>query len=411
MAQTESARDGLISVVSRIAGLPARQYRWTSLSNAAKTAVRARRYQEAAEHLEEALAIAESAWPDGPKFTATAVRFANLCVLLGRLAQAEQLYRRALIARGAAPDQIDDLFVQGVSGLGRVYLLKGDLDKADLLLRRALDLETKLHGPGFAAAPVLFNLAMLHASNKRDADSKRLFSEAIETLERNQSADEVEAIAVYDNCALFCISRDMPDEAEPLLRRALIVRQETVGPRHPIYAAGLVNLGRLQFARDAFDEAESLFWQATDVYQRARRSSFSGFLPALYFLALIAVRNKRYDEAESLCKKILAATESDAIAGIPAEAAVLHVLGLLRIDRNKPAEAEPMLRRAHELARDSAVSHRRFAGDVLRRLLDDLAGLLGATGKSAEAERLSSHAGEIRGEVDWSVGRRVFTAG
>ena len=411
MAYVEEIKDSLLSTVGRIAGQPARQYRWSSLRKQARFAIRARRYQEAAAHLRDALQVARSAWPEGPRQSETAIQLADVCAVLDRDGEAESLYRDALLSRGAAADQIDDVFVRGVSGLGRLYLLRGEPDKAEPLIRRALDLETVRLGPGFASVTALFNMALLHAGAGRDEDAKRRFGEAIETLERSDGAEPLEAIAVYDNCALFCISRGLADEAESLFRRALIIRQETVGPRHSVYAAGLVNLGRLQFDRDALDEAESLLWQATDVYQRNKGTLYAGYLPALYYLALIARRNERRDEAGALCKKLLVAAEGNEDANGPAEAALLHVFGLLQTDRKNPGDGEQMFRRADDLARSAAPKHRRFASNILGYMLDDLAVLVRGDGKTAEADALCAHAKEIRETISWSLGRRVFTGG
>ena len=176
-------------------------------------------------------------------------------------------------------------------------------------------------------------------------------------------------------------------------------------------AAGLVNLGRLQFDRDALDEAESLLWQATDVYQRNKGTLYAGYLPALYYLALIARRNERRDEAGALCKKLLVAAEGNEDANGPAEAALLHVFGLLQTDRKKTEDGEQMFRRADDLARSSAPKHRRFASNILGYMLDDLAVLVRGDGKTAEADALCAHAKEIRETIGWSLGRRVFTGG
>ena len=42
---------------------------------------------------------------------------------------------------------------------------------------------------------------------------------------------------------LFLANQGMFDDAEPLYKRALAVREETLGPRHPDVATSLDNLG------------------------------------------------------------------------------------------------------------------------------------------------------------------------
>lgn len=411
MAPVESAREGGVPAARASAGPPTHENRWTGLRGNAEGAIKKRRYREAAEFLEEALYIAEAAWPDGARYSETAVRLAGVCVMLSLHGRAEALYRQTLLAGGESADQVNAVFVEALSGLGRLYLLREEFDKAEPLIRRALDLETALRGPGLASVPVFLNLAMLHAMSGRDEDAGRMFGEAVETLERGERGDEVEAIEVYDNAALFHIGRGDLAVADSLYRRALILRQETGGPRHPVYAAGLVNLGRLQFQRGVFDEAETLLWQAADVFHQTRRASYSGHLPALYYLALMAQRNQQHEEAEMLRAKLLQDTETDPEANGPARAAVLHLEGRNHLARGEAADAGRKFREALDIAGDSNPVHRRFTAAIRGLLLGELAGLPDGGGQPAEAERLAAEARELAGALDWSLGRRVFTAG
>ncbi len=92
-------------------------------------------------------------------------------------------------------------------------------------------------------------------------------------------------------------------------------------------------------------------------------------------------------------------------------AAALHVEGRFHLDRGQVGDAEARFRQALDIAEDSTPVHRRFAAGILAPLLDDLVGLLRKDGKMAEAEQLSARADELAGTIDWSLGRRVFTAG
>lgn len=407
MAQAKTVGGGAMATAGETDGLDD----WTGLLDSAEASVKKRRYREAEDQLEVALAIAEAEWPNSPRHGEAAVRLARVCVMLSLEGRAEALFRQALLMLGEAQGQVNSVFVEGVSGLGRLYLLREEIDKAEPLIRQSLDLGRAQHGAGFASVPVFLNLAMLHATAGRDDDARHMFDAAIEALEHGGRGDEVEAIGACDNYALFCISRGIQDEAELLYRRALILRQEIVGPRHPVYAAGLVNLGRLQFRHGVSDEAETLMWQASDVFEGSRLVSYSGHLPAFYYLALMAHGNRQRDEAEILCAKLYRATETDMEARGPAQAAALHVEGRFDLDRGQVTDAEARFKQALDIAGDSTPVHRRFAAGILELLLDEQAGLLRDGGKMVEAEHLSAHARELAGTIDWSLGRRVFTAG
>ena len=121
--------------------------------------------------------------------------------------------------------------------------------------------------------------------------------------------------------------------------------------------------------------------------------------------------DRQQEEAEILCAKLYRATETDMEARGPAQAAALHVEGRFHLDRRQVADAEAKFRQALDIAGDSTPVHRRFAAGILGLLLDEQAELLREGGKMIESEHLSAHAKELVGTIDWSLGRRVFTAG
>jgi Flp pilus assembly protein TadD len=60
------------------------------------------------------------------------------------------------------------------------------------------------------------------------------------------------------------------DEAEPLHRRALAIREKVLGPEHPEVAASLNNVARDLSARGEYGEAEPLFLRAATIMEKAR---------------------------------------------------------------------------------------------------------------------------------------------
>ena len=61
------------------------------------------------------------------------------------------------------------------------------------------------------------------------------------------------------------------DEAEPLMRRALDIAEQSLGPDHPNVATSLNNLAQLLQATNRLDEAEPLMRRALDVKKASRR--------------------------------------------------------------------------------------------------------------------------------------------
>lgn len=412
---------GFLSSVGRIAGRPARQYRWTTLIGLAEAAIAKRRLAEADEQLAEAVAFARAEWPASPRLGESLARLADIRAAFERTDDALRLYGQAIAVLGSLPAGINSTLAHIVSNLGRLFLLKGERSKAEALVSAALALQRKL---GVPDTPVLkFNLALAAAEARREHDAHRAFNEAIGALERQAGARDLLGIALHDNFALLCQSRGRHDDAEGLLRRCLILRQEAAGPRHPIYAAGLINLARLQLDRSRVenargippgaDEIEALLWQAADICKRHGERPTAGLLPALYYQARLAQRRGHGDDSRALCAQLLDFGDSDRSAADAAEVATLHVLACEQMHSAEStgggdADPERILRRAIALADRLPGAHRAFGREIKPDLLSDLAILLGALGRSAEAERVATKASELMRSPAWAVSRHVF---
>lgn len=408
---------GLLSSVGRIAGRPARQYRWNTLIGQADAAIAKRRLGEAAERLDQALALARAEWPGSARLGENLLRLADLRAALERNRESLGLYVQAISVLATLPSGIDSRLAHAVSNLGRMFLLKGEQRKAAALSGAAIALQRKLGRP---ETPVLLlNQALVSAGGRRDSDAQLAFNDAIAALDRATGPRDLQGVAIHDNYALYCSSRGRRDDAEVLLRRCLILRQEAAGPRHPIYAAGLINLARLQIENDDAggvavrgpEEVEALLWQAADICERAGRYPASGLLPALYYLARLTSRAGRTVDAEALCNRLLDFGQQDRDAQWAAEAAALHILARVAgAGRGPVADAEPQLRRALEISRRLRGPYLALGHEMTASLLSDLANVLAGTGKMAEAERLAVRSDEMRRNPAWALARQVFSS-
>lgn len=403
---------GLLSSVGRLAGRPARQYRWNALIGQAAEAIARRRLADAVDHLVQAFAIAHAEWPGGERLGESLLRLADLKAALEMTDEAMHLYARGISVLACLPEGIDSRLALAAGNLGRLFLLKGEPRNAAVLIEAGTALQRKLGEPDTPALQL--NRALIAAAAGHDDDAQLAFNDAIAALDRLAGPRDLQGVAIHDNYALFCASRDRLDDAEVLLRRCLILRQEAAGPRHAIYAAGLVNLARVRLGEDqadhsGLDETRALLWQAADICERAGPRPASGLLPALYYMARLACLAGRADEAASLCDRMLEFGKSDPHAEPAAEAASLHILAKLQRDGCGPAgDGEAALRRALGLAGTLAGGHRTLGHDMIVGLLSDLAEVAAASGRTAEAERLAGRSAELRRTPVWALSRQIF---
>ena len=197
--------------------------------------------------------------PSGP------YNLANLEMLQGRYAEAEQHYRRALA--------IDDQFVAARSNLALLLSRLGRNSEAAVLLREVVAAQ-----PGDAVAA--FNLGLLLAQEGKTAEAERLLRAALK-------ADPGMAGAAYNLAVLVAARR--PAEALALSRRAAQAR-----PDEPKYAWTMAyyqaRTGDRSGARRTLE----------DLLRR-----FPGHADAILLLADVLEREGRGAEAEAVLRSAL----------------------------------------------------------------------------------------------------------
>ena len=230
-------------------------------------ALEARSYDAAAKHFERALAVY-------PRHTPSVLGLGRADDALGKPDQAAKVYRAFLddksrseeaapirIALGgslrragkldAAIETLRDALkaeprsAPALAGLGMVYEQKGQHELAELVLRRALDIDPKSR----LAADVWNNLGLIALHRRHDQEAFADFAEAAK-LDPTLSAARRNRAVVYLDCGDY-------DKAESELRE--VVHGD------PSDAAAWVALGVAARGRGKADEAEKAYRKAIEV--------------------------------------------------------------------------------------------------------------------------------------------------
>jgi tetratricopeptide (TPR) repeat protein len=173
-------------------------------------------------------------------------------------------------------------------------------------------------------------------------------------------------------------------EAEPLLKRALAIREKELGPAHRDTAETLNALASFYSTQGRYADAEPLLKRALEVRQGPQQVAIANHLASLY------IRQGRYAEAEPLLKRWLAFLER--FGGAPPEPArTLRNLATLYYQQGRYAEAEPLFKRA------LANQERTLGGNHpdLVPTLYSYAALLSKTDREDEARTLQARAAAI----------------
>ncbi|MBI2471560.1 MAG: tetratricopeptide repeat protein, partial [Planctomycetes bacterium] len=176
-------------------------------------------------------------------------------------------------------------------------------------------------------------------------------------------------------------------EAEPLMRRALRIDEQSFGENHPNVAISLNNLAGLLYDTNRLSEAEPLMRRTLRIDEQSFGENHPKVAIRLDNLAQLLLATNRLSEAEPLMRRALRIFESSLGAEHTNVATQLNNLAQLLQATNRLLEAEPLMRRALRI--DEQIfgeNHPNVARD-----LNNLATLLHATNRLYEAAPLSRH--------------------
>ncbi len=192
-------------------------------------------------------------------------RLARLRNQLGDLAKAELLYRRALEARERMLGLEHPGTLVSMNELGLLLDHRNKLDEAESLIRGALGVMERRLGPDDPGVLALAsNLGYILEGRGDLTEAEALFRRVLETRERVLGSEHADTLTSIGNLGNLLESRGDVEGAEAFYRRALETRARVLGARHPRTLTSVANLGYLLTNKGSFDEAEMLLRRAVE---------------------------------------------------------------------------------------------------------------------------------------------------
>ncbi len=220
------------------------------------------------------------------------------------------------------------------------------------------------------------------------AQAEPLLRRALAIDEQSYGAEHPNVAGDLNELAQLFQDTNRLAEAEPLMRRALAIDEQSYGAEHPDVAIDLNSLALLLQATNRLTEAEPLMRRALAIFEQSYGAEHPNVAVNLNNLAQLLQATNRLAEAEPLMRRALTIDEQSYGAEHPRVAIDLNNLAALLQDTNRLAEAEPLMCRALAIDEQSyGAEHSNVARD-----LNNLAGLLQATNRLAEAEPLMRRA-------------------
>ena len=201
-----------------------------------------------------------------------------------------------------------------------------------------------------------------------------------------------EAAELLHRVGWYLVDLAQYDQAESLLRHALRISEQAVGPEHLDTAHTSHTLAWLYQDRGKYAEAEPLYQRALRIREQQLGPEHRDVAASLNGLGHINYQQGKYGEAEPLYQRALRIREQQLGPEHPDVASSLNNLGFLYFDQGKYGEAEPLYQRALR------ISEQQLSPDhpLIAYPLTGLAGVYHQQGKYGEAESLYQHALHIR---------------
>ena len=300
-------------------------------------------------------------------------------MLEAELLETKLQWKPALQLREQVAELAPDWFEARIT-LGMLHYKLARFQAAEPLLREAV----KLAGNSKEETWALCDLAELLKTTNRLVEAEPLMRRALALNEQSFGAKHPDVAINLNNLALLLQATNRLAEAEPLMRRALAINEQFHGPRHPDVARSLGNLAQVLQATKRLAEAEPLMRRALALDEQSYEAEHPNVALHLNNLAQLLQNTNRMAEAEPLMRRALAIDKQSYEPEHPNVAVDLNNLAGLLHNTKRLAEAEPLMRRA--LAIDEQ-SYGPENPDVARDL-NNLTQLLQATNRLAEAEPL-----------------------
>jgi CHAT domain-containing protein/Tfp pilus assembly protein PilF len=139
---------------------------------------------------------------------------------------------------------------------------------------------------------------------------------------------------------------DNYDKAEPLFKRALLIREKVLGSEHPSTASALHNLAYHYYTIRAYDKAEPLYKRTLAIKEKILGQEHPDVAQFLNYLALLYKTMGDYSKAEPLYKRSLAIREKMLGLEHPDTAISLNDLAELYMTMGSYDKAEPLYKRS-----------------------------------------------------------------
>lgn len=311
---------------------------------------------------------------------------ANLAMLLSnqrRYEEAEKVFLRLLADAKRTESTETPVYMSNLAGL---YKAQTKYDRAEKLYKEAVELAEVLHDQDTAAI-CHNNLAGLKAQQSDYPAAKQHAVRALEIFRSIVPLNQVKIAHQLSVLGQIDVQQGVFDEAENLLREALVLQEKELGPDHFEVAQTRNGLAVLYKNQGNYVSAEAEYWHALTIYMRAAEPNPVEAARVLSNLAVLLSDAGQPARAESLARQALDLRLDALGKNHPDYADSLNTMAHIYHVQGDYAQALALYQQALQLAEQAKV----VDSIQIANYENNLAAVLQDSGKFAQAEAAYEH--------------------
>ena len=247
---------------------------------------------------------------------------------------------RAIAIRGAHPEIQPVAYANDLTAAADLQLHAGETEKAIAMLTLAIHQWDTLNPSDPGCLPALDALASIWRNGARYADAEPILQRALRLREDLFGPDNAEMLATLDSLAYVEFGLKHLPEAEALYKRMLDLWQKSAGPDHPMVALTWDKMAEFYASQQRYDDAERCANAALDLRMRF-------YVASLHQTGRILIMEAKIPEAEDLYHRTIQIGE---LAHAPDDVMdpPLRVYATILRAENRPKEAEAIDKRVKD---------------------------------------------------------------
>jgi tetratricopeptide (TPR) repeat protein len=230
----------------------------------------------------------------------------NLYIKQGKLAEAEEMYLRALkgYEKALGPEHTSTLLI--VNNLGGLYSDQGKRAEAEEMYLRALMGYEKALGPEHTSTlNTVGNLGNLYSKQGKLAEAEEMYLRALKGYEKALGPEHTSTLLIVNNLGGLYKNQGKLARAEEMYLRALKGYEKALGPEHTSTLGTVNNLGGLYKNRGKLARAEEMYLRALKGYEKALGPEHTSTLGTVNNLGLLYKNQGKLARAEEMYLRAL----------------------------------------------------------------------------------------------------------